>query len=752
MIIFEVKATFGKLENSTLSLSKGLNIIEGSNETGKSTWCKFIHSMLYGIDTTERDSKGYIAVKNRYRPWSGLPMGGTMKVYTEDYGEMLLERRTINPSAPMRDFHAYGPLGEEMSLTYTDVGQQLLGIDASCFERSAFIETPHLPSGGTGELERRILALVSSGEEKSSYSDTRSMLENWQRKLDYRGRGKIPELEQRIKVLESDLKTCLKHSAELDSIQQRISSLESEREALLSSIAEKQAEFSSTVRDRIKAAEKRYEEAKQAALEAHRALPAGDPKPTSEELRMLERRFYLERESVRSAQTQLALLREKQRRLDECRLQLFECNPFGGCSVEKAKEIVSKDINQLSTLTVGNISLGILKKYSPFMLMPAAISVFMLLLLPDALKNTFFWLFTSLVLFISSSSLLFISRAKARKEIDAISKAVLQKYGAKDQGDILQSLNSYIAAFNECLALKEGIASESASLANLDTVTYSEDIIARILNIFPLFKDEIDIESGLTKAVQSAVESIEYYNRKAFEMKNTEELLNTFKNNWINSESSPQYSFVPDDIKADLERNENELAALYRQRALLEGSMSNTKDSTELEYEIKQLQKRVEQLQKKYSAITLAIDTLSDAHKLLRERFSPRLNEETAEIFSFLTSNKYNRVIINKEFEAMAGGNTSDGIRRSLELSSGTADQLYLALRLAICRTVLPQNKRVPIILDDALLTFDDKRMASALEYLYQESKERQILLFTCHRREGAYLKGKPGVSILSLY
>ena len=74
------------------------------------------------------------------------------------------------------------------------------------------------------------------------------------------------------------------------------------------------------------------------------------------------------------------------------------------------------------------------------------------------------------------------------------------------------------------------------------------------------------------------------------------------------------------------------------------------------------------------------------------------------------------------------------------QLSQGTADQLYLAVRLAICEMVLPAERAVPIVLDDALVNFDDQRMAAALDYLLELSSQRQILLFTCQRREGDYL------------
>ena len=79
-------------------------------------------------------------------------------------------------------------------------------------------------------------------------------------------------------------------------------------------------------------------------------------------------------------------------------------------------------------------------------------------------------------------------------------------------------------------------------------------------------------------------------------------------------------------------------------------------------------------------------------------------------------------------------------------LSQGAADQLYWAVRLAISDMVLPAENAVPIVLDDALVNFDDGRMAAALDYLVELSKTRQILLMTCQSREAAYLaKAHPG-------
>ena len=74
-------------------------------------------------------------------------------------------------------------------------------------------------------------------------------------------------------------------------------------------------------------------------------------------------------------------------------------------------------------------------------------------------------------------------------------------------------------------------------------------------------------------------------------------------------------------------------------------------------------------------------------------------------------------------------------------LSRGTVDQLYLALRLALCDMLLSGDEPCPIVLDDALINFDDTRMGYALDVLREIAQRRQILLFTCHSREKRYIE-----------
>ena len=124
----------------------------------------------------------------------------------------------------------------------------------------------------------------------------------------------------------------------------------------------------------------------------------------------------------------------------------------------------------------------------------------------------------------------------------------------------------------------------------------------------------------------------------------------------------------------------------------------------------------------------------------MQNRFSPALGEKAASIFTKLTKGKYNKVLLDRKLIPSAQENGAILSHEVHSLSQGAADQLYLAVRLAICDLVLPAENCVPIFLDDALVTFDDERMAAVLDLLVELSEHRQILLFTCQRRELQYL------------
>ena len=199
MTIDKLTASFGKLENETLKLHEGLNLIYAPNESGKSTWCAFIRAMLYGVDSAERTRAGYLPDKLRYAPWSGAPMEGSMELRAKRCG-ITLTRSTRAKNAPMREFSATytGTNTPVEGMTGENAGELLTGVTREVFRRSAFIAQGTVAVTGSPELEKRINAIVSTGEEQTSYSEADGRLRQWLRARRFNRRGLLPELEAKM--------------------------------------------------------------------------------------------------------------------------------------------------------------------------------------------------------------------------------------------------------------------------------------------------------------------------------------------------------------------------------------------------------------------------------------------------------------------------------------------------------------------------------------------------------------------------
>lgn len=257
MQIEQMNATFGRLNGSQLDLQPGLNVICAPNESGKSTWCRFLQNMLYGVPTKER---GLLADKNRYAPWSGSPMQGRLLLRNGDARYTLL-RETRRATAPMGDAHLTytGTADPVPGIPAAEAGQYLLGIPREVFLRSAFIGQNALAVDQDAELERRIAALISTGEEDTSYSESYERLKKQlNARRANRSTGQIPALEQEIAQLEDALARQESLREQFNAAQLRLQDAQHQLEEL----QQQDAQWQQLERQ---AARRQYEEA-QAAL------------------------------------------------------------------------------------------------------------------------------------------------------------------------------------------------------------------------------------------------------------------------------------------------------------------------------------------------------------------------------------------------------------------------------------------------------------------------------------------------------
>lgn len=134
-------------------------------------------------------------------------------------------------------------------------------------------------------------------------------------------------------------------------------------------------------------------------------------------------------------------------------------------------------------------------------------------------------------------------------------------------------------------------------------------------------------------------------------------------------------------------------------------------------------------------SLQTALPVIEESSDELRKNFNPKLNTRASEIFSCLTGGKYSKLHIVKDYGILIDNDTID--RSCDDFSSGTIDQAYLSLRIAISELISAET-RAPIILDDVFMQYDDNRLSKALEFLKDYSLKIQdgcqIIIFTCHK------------------
>ena len=205
MKLLRMTATFGRLEQETLSLTEGLNVLQMPNEAGKSTWAEFLLAMLYGIDTSEREKTGVLPVKTKYQPWSGKPMEGVIEL--EHAGRRITLTRTSTARAPLGVFSAvYTDSGLPVEgMTGANCGETLLGVPKRVYQRSAFVRQAGLGLTPDDELEARLSALVTTGDEAVSFAAADKRLLAWQNRVRHNKTGLIPDAERELAAVDSAL-------------------------------------------------------------------------------------------------------------------------------------------------------------------------------------------------------------------------------------------------------------------------------------------------------------------------------------------------------------------------------------------------------------------------------------------------------------------------------------------------------------------------------------------------------------------
>ena len=143
-------------------------------------------------------------------------------------------------------------------------------------------------------------------------------------------------------------------------------------------------------------------------------------------------------------------------------------------------------------------------------------------------------------------------------------------------------------------------------------------------------------------------------------------------------------------------------------------------------------------IQEELDAVDLAQDTMTNLSTTIRDSFGLYLNKTASELIEGITGGIYRSMSIDQDLNIFM--NTPTRLVPIEQVSSGTMDQIYLAVRLAAAKLVIGDKGNMPLIFDDSFALYDDDRLKTALKWL-SKAWDKQCIIFTCHQREEEILK-----------
>ena len=693
MILYSMTATFGKLEHQTLTLEPGLNIIHAPNEWGKSTWCAFLLAMLYGMDTKAKATRTTLPEKERYAPWSGSPMSGRIELNWN--GRDITLERSTKGRVPLGSFRAYEtesglPVPE---LTAANCGAVLLGVERSVFQRAGFIRQADLPVTQDEDLRRRLNALVTTGDESGDAARLEKGLKDLKNRCRYNRSGLLPQAMEERQGLEDTL-------TELGELQNRLKQTEAELE-------ENAALRQSLENHRAALAYARARRDAQRVTQGEETLAAAQAKAAELEARCSRLPAPEELEKRRSA------LWEHRQQLEQLPSlppppqppQIPE--PFLGMSPAQALRQAREDGKRCRRplWSWGLLVLGLL------CLLGAGVLLYLQKSIPGIAAGGIGAL--SLILGLAMS----LAYGKRRR-------ALYDRYGSREPEGWEAMAQSY-ADEQEDYARRQREDAESRErlAARRHALKEAHRSLCGEKSLESCFA-ELEENRRLYERLESA--RLEK-NRAARELEGLRAM----------AHSAPAPAF-PDERTESPEQTEALLRQLEKEDDHLRGRLGQYRGRMEalgredaLLTRLEQVSRRIRELERYDAALTLAQQTLVQAREELQRRFAPKITRGAQELLSALTLGRYDRLQLESDFSLLAGAQEENVLRSARWRSDGTADQLYLALRLSVARELTPE---APLILDDAFVRFDEERLQAALAVLEDYARTHQVLVFTCRK------------------
>ncbi len=736
--------SFGGLKNLKLDLNGNFNVIYGDNENGKTTVMTFIKMMFYGSERGGAQlSKN---LRKKYTPWDSSPMAGSID-FEHKNRNYRLEREFRSSNSTDKVTLLDLDLGERQ-LVASDIGAELFSLSASAFERSVFIGQfgfPESNAAAEGELNSKLSNIALTGDEDVSFEQVHSRLEKAKLMLMSKS-GRAGEYDKNIKTL-----------AEYNKLLEKAQDLELQAEQIKKAVAlqdqakQKKLLQSQEIKSRIdreqdfRNAEKLKEllNLKSQLDELNRNMQMSNGELV-DEMFIRKVKFCLSKaegdnQKISAKQSQIKLIKDN--------LELV-LNPSSNATPQQA-EIIKEKINKLENSQSElekNIALieNTPKAKAPLLpiicLLVAVICAVLLILKPNAAAVIATLTLGAVSLLGLIFSTLFLKSKRASSEKKLLELKLQQNQIISLLASEKASLNAINTALNSNTGLienqKQQLLQYQADLEVL--LKEKQDNLDTLFATFAPFKNETDISR-----ISLLLEEIKILSDKQRQLKQNINYILKDVGNITYDEAEKKLKDVSftstateDFTQLKLEYDEllNEISEITSSKAALTADLklitSNMPNREALEKEISALKKKTNSQKEFCNALDTAANVLQESFAEVRRSYGSALEKTAAAIFSKITNGKYQDMSISKSFDINVEAKGVFGGKELEYLSSGTADQAYLSLRLALLELM---DLKLPVFMDDSLAQFDDNRAKTALTFLKQYSEAGQIIMFTCH-------------------
>lgn len=731
---------FGRLKNVTYDFDPRVQIIEGENESGKSTLAAFIRFMFYGFPR----ASGEVNERKKRVGWEGGIAGGSMTVRTSDGNRYRIERVLTATTSAGKDAYREAVMQVVDLSTNTPLprdtvpGEYLLGVPEDIYRATAFVGQLDTASVGGREVCEAIENILFSGDESLNLPRALSKLDAQRRALYHKNGkgGEIYDLEQEEAEYARRLATAKEKNAEI---------LEKETEAdkLKKQIDEDETSLTAATIDEnngynrlLVAAFDHLHEAEAQKDAAERALHTMDGLPihrlTEADLNDLRtgRRTVEEAERVLLAASAKRGSTGESPVDEQTRAQLALLEERGGADALRRAVRSSRTSSFLSLLLA---ALGVL----------AALFGAVLPVLRTSPLSYLLYAVGGVALLLGI--LFFFLLRRKNKALCSLFDtadfaALLTKITALERADIL------LAAHRESKSVAESEESTAMegynrALGLLDTVVRrfgkplpSEDIYGFLDTLEEIARGAMDKKKKymeILNVAENRIEEVKLHTQNANEAAVREAL-------------PADYTVSVRDIDLDKLRKrksffeERVKAATTRYTDLtreIHGLRSRAEDPVALESDYAMVLRRLSAAKEKHRAIVMAYEALDGAGARLREEIAPNLTRFAGRLVEHLTEGKYAELGVDNNLSLSVTTDVCGTVSIDY-MSAGTQDLAYLSLRMALID--LLYREKPPVCFDESFSHQDNRRAARMIELVRAMGESgQQCLLFTCHSREG---------------